>query len=282
MLVAVPLHLLSSSSSFPVHVVLGVKEGVVSTTIYILEGNPHLRGLLAWQLEQAGYQVKPFATAMAMQTAIEERSPHLVVIDGDLAEQEGLMLCRWVHQHSHALILILSGRQEEHHHIQALQAGADDYLCKPLSMQMFTAQVVSLVRRWQRTLIPSELSFGDLQIDLVQRRVMRVQQAIDLTPQEFSLLFVLVQSAGTTLSRRELLRRAWSDHTNNPRTVDTHILSLRKKLMLTPDQPSLIETIRNVGYRFCRGTAVPLPVRRPASPPISLEPLLNARMATSG
>jgi len=249
----------------------------VSISIYILEGNPHLRGLLVWQLEQSGYGVEAIASSTALQGAIAERSPHLVILDGDLPDQEGLILCRWVHQHSQALILMLSSRQEEHHYIQAFQAGADAYLVKPLSMQMLTAHVQMLVRRWQRTLIPSELTFGDLQIDLVQRRVMRLQQVIDLTPQEFSLLFVLVQSAGVTLSRRELLRRAWSDHTNNPRTVDTHILSLRKKLMVEGDQPSLIETIRNVGYRFCGLTA---PHRRPA-PIQRLEPLLNARLATS-
>ncbi|MEN9206360.1 MAG: response regulator transcription factor [Thermostichales cyanobacterium SZTDM-1c_bins_54] len=250
----------------------------MAISIYILEGNPHLRGLLVWQLEQAGYQVSAFANAEGLQAAVGEHSPHLVILDGDLPEPEGLMLCRWVHQHSQALILMLSSRQEEHHYIQAYQAGADGYLAKPLSMQMLTAQVQMLVRRWQRTLIPSELTCGDLQIDLVQRRVMRLQQVIDLTPQEFSLLFVLVQSAGVTLSRRELLRRAWADHTNNPRTVDTHILSLRKKLMVHPDQPSLIETIRNVGYRFCRLTT---PSRRSPAPVQHLEPLLNARLATS-
>jgi two-component system OmpR family response regulator len=73
---------------------------------------------------------------------------------------------------------------------------------------------------------------------------------IDLTPQEFSLLYVLAQSEGSALSRAELLQRAWPDEINNPRTVDTHVLSLRKKLEVDPQQPNLIQTVRNIGYRF--------------------------------
>jgi two-component system OmpR family response regulator len=73
---------------------------------------------------------------------------------------------------------------------------------------------------------------------------------VDLTPQEFSLLYVLAQAGGSPLSRSELLRRAWPDAIDNPRTIDTHVLSLRKKVELDPRQPSLIQTIRNVGYRF--------------------------------
>ena len=72
----------------------------------------------------------------------------------------------------------------------------------------------------------------------------------DLTPQEFSLLYVLAQASGLPLSRLELLQRAWPDEIDNPRTVDTHILSLRKKLEVDPRQPNLIQTVRNVGYRF--------------------------------
>ena len=73
---------------------------------------------------------------------------------------------------------------------------------------------------------------------------------IDLTPQEFSLLYVLTQASGAPLSRTDLLRRAWPDAIDNPRTVDTHILSLRKKIEADPRQPNIIQTVRNVGYRF--------------------------------
>jgi two-component system OmpR family response regulator len=89
-----------------------------------------------------------------------------------------------------------------------------------------------------------------LKVDLIQRQVRFRGNIIDLTPQEFSLLYVLVQADGTAITRAELLQRAWPDEINNPRTVDTHVLSLRKKMKLYPQQPDLIQTVRNVGYRF--------------------------------
>ena len=89
-----------------------------------------------------------------------------------------------------------------------------------------------------------------MKIDLVQRRVEFGEQFIDLTPQEFSLLYVLAQAQGAPLSRSELLRRAWPEAIENPRTIDTHVLSLRKKIETDPRQPNLIQTVRNVGYRF--------------------------------
>jgi two-component system OmpR family response regulator len=94
------------------------------------------------------------------------------------------------------------------------------------------------------------LDYGDLKIDLVQRRVRFKEEFIDLTPQEFSLLYVLAQAEGLPLSRSELLRRAWPDAIDNPRTIDTHVLSLRKKIEIDPREPSLIQTVRNIGYRF--------------------------------
>jgi two-component system, OmpR family, response regulator len=94
------------------------------------------------------------------------------------------------------------------------------------------------------------LDYGDVKIDLIQRRVRLKADHIDLTPQEFSLLYVLAQAGGLPLTRTELLRKAWPDEIDNHRTVDTHILSLRKKIEIDPRQPSLIQTVRNVGYRF--------------------------------
>lgn len=105
--------------------------------------------------------------------------------------------------------------------------------------------------RRNRTMIPpAMLECGLLKIDLVQRRVRLYEAQIELTPQEFSLLYVLAQAGGVPLSRSDLLSRAWPDAIDNPRTIDTHVLSLRKKIEIDPRQPSLIQTVRNVGYRL--------------------------------
>lgn len=216
----------------------------------IVEGNPHLRSLLSWHLQQAGYLVQQCANLQQARQAFMQRQPTLAVIDSDLPDGDGIELCRWLFQQRQSMILVLSARNGEKDIVQGLKAGADDYLAKPFGMQEFMARVECLIRRVRTSVAPLLLDYGDLKIDLVQRRVQYQGDFIDLTPQEFSLLYVLTQAEGTALSRSELLRRAWPEAIDNPRTIDTHVLSLRKKIETDPRQPSLIQTVRNVGYRF--------------------------------
>lgn len=218
--------------------------------IAIVEGNPHLRSLLGWHLQQAGYGVQTAATIEQARKIFDLHQISLAIVDSDLPDGDGLELCRWLYQQKQSLILILSARNTEKDIVTGLKAGADDYLRKPFGMQEFLARSEALLRRNRLTLAPLYLDYGDLKIDLVHRRVQFRGDFVDLTPQEFSLLYVLTQAEGEALSRSELLRRAWPDAIDNPRTIDTHVLSLRKKIEIDPRQPSLIQTVRNVGYRF--------------------------------
>lgn len=223
-----------------------------SLQIQVIEGNPHLRSLLCWNLQQAGYLVQQAASIHQVRTTCSQYShhPNLVILDSDLPDGDGIELCRWLFQERESLILMLSARTTERDVVTALNAGADDYLTKPFGMQEFMARVEALIRRLRLSSVPLSLDYGDLKIDLVQRRVHYKNKLIDLTPQEFSLLYILTQAEGQPLSRSELLRRAWPDAIDNPRTIDTHVLSLRKKIEIDPREPSLIQTVRNVGYRF--------------------------------
>lgn len=221
-----------------------------STLVQIVEGNAHLGSLLGWHLQQSGYTVKQSSTLLQGKNAFHQHQPTLVVIDSDLPDGDGVEMCSWLSQQQKPLILMLSARNSEKEIVAGLRAGADDYLTKPFGMQEFLARVQALIRRRRVNSIPLFLDYKDLKIDLVQRRVQIDGNFIELTPQEFSLLYVLAQSEGNPLSRSELLRRAWPDEIDNPRTVDTHILSLRKKIELYPRQPYLIQTVRNVGYRI--------------------------------
>jgi two-component system, OmpR family, response regulator len=223
---------------------------VGSVCIEIVEGNPHLRSLLGWHLQQLEYRVHQAASMYQAREVFLSQQPTLVILDADLPDGDGIEFCRWLHSQQQPLILMLSARNNEGDIVAGLKAGADDYLSKPFGMQEFLARVEALIRRQRTPIAPAYLDYGSLQIDLVQRRVRFQGEFIDLTPQEFSLLYVLAQAGGSALSRAELLRRAWPDAIDNPRTIDTHVLSLRKKVELDPRQPSLIQTIRNVGYRF--------------------------------
>ncbi|MGQ9836641.1 MAG: response regulator transcription factor [Cyanobacteriota bacterium] len=218
--------------------------------ILVAEGNPHLRSLLCWHLQQAGHQVCEVDTICQAKSLLQHQLIHLMILDAELSNRAGLQLCHWAHRHCDSLILLLFQRESEADIIAGLEAGADDYLTKPLSMQLLDAHIQALARRFRRSVPPTFLQYGELKIDLVQRRVTLGGEKIDLTPQEFSLLMVLAQANGNPVSRMELLERAWPGSTDNPRTVDTHILSLRKKLERDPRQPSLIQTVRSVGYCF--------------------------------
>lgn len=218
--------------------------------ILMVEDNPHLRALLVWQLQQAGYEVEATDTLRQAKALLQQQPRQLLIVDADPSQKASLQFCSWAHCHFELLILVLSSQSGEADLVAGLEAGADDYLIKPLSMRLLGARVASLSRRLQRRIPPTYLQFGDLAIDWVQRRVTIRGTAVELTPQEFSLLLVLVQADGSALSRVELLQRAWPDGTDNPRTVDTHILSLRKKIEVDPRQPAYIQTVRSVGYCF--------------------------------
>ncbi len=221
-----------------------------SGCISIVEGNPHLRSLLGWHLQQAGYSVYQSADTAHAQETFYSHQPNLVILDVELADGKSLEYCQWLQKQQLALILMLSSRSTEADIVRGLKAGADDYLTKPFGMQEFLARTEALMRRGRLGTPPTHLDYGILKIDLVQRRVRLRGGLIELTPQEYSLLYVLAQAGGEPLSRSELLRRAWPDSIDNPRTIDTHVLSLRKKVEVDPRQPGLIQTVRNVGYRL--------------------------------
>ena len=191
-----------------------------------------------------------YGTIKQAKSGMSSDAPSLVVLDSDLPDGDGIEFCQWLYQSYQPLILVLSDKVAEKDVVKGLKAGADDYLKKPFGMQEFLARLESLVRRFRLNNAPLSLDFGSLKIDLVQRRVEFQAEVIDLTPQEFSLLYVLSQAQGTPLSRTELLRKAWPEAIENQRTIDTHVLSLRKKIEKDPRQPSLIQTVRNVGYKF--------------------------------
>ncbi len=235
--------------------------------ILIVEGNPHLRSLLGWHLQQAGYLVQQWGSIEQAKNSLDNIQPSLVVLDSDLPDGNGLELCDFLYQHYSCLILILSARNTEKEIVIGFQSGADDYLAKPFGMQEFLARVQALMRRQRYACAPLHLDYGELKIDLVHRRVKYQDTFFDLTPQEFSLLYVLAQAEGNPLSRSELLHRAWPDAIDNPRTIDTHVLSLRKKIEVDPRQPLILQTVRNVGYRLNPQLLNNFDVSQPQKPP---------------
>ena len=141
---------------------------VTSVSIEIIEGNPHLRSLLGWHLQQAGYSVHQSADLRQARDALRTRQPSVVVLDSDLPDGDGLEFCRWIQTQQQTLILILSARNTEADIVEGLKSGADDYLTKPFGMQEFLARVEALSRRCRSSVAPASLDYGDLRIDLMQ------------------------------------------------------------------------------------------------------------------
>ena len=251
--------------------------GKKSVQIHVIEGNHNLRSLLAWHLQQAGYQVQQSATLAQAYQYCDRELPTLAIVDSDLPDGEGIEFCQWLYPQGTALILMLSARIREIDLVTALETGVDDYLKKPFGMPEFLARVAALLRRSRIvTTIPTDMTYGDLRIDLVRRCVylrnaqgnsdpveIRSGQATrsnsparqhqpsletrsDPSPKCFGLLIVLEQERGRPVHPIHLLKRAWDIDIDNPRTVDSHVLTLRKKL----GHPERIETVRRIGYRL--------------------------------
>ncbi len=246
---------------------------MLALSVLIVAGNPNLGSLLGWHLQQVGctvYHARGEQQALALYL---KHRPSLVTIDTDLTDGDALHLCRRLYEDRRSLLLLLSTKTSEMDKVCGLKAGADDYLTKPFGMQEFLARVEAIGRRLRLATTPvTRLDYGSLQIDLVQRQVKIKDTLVNLTPQEFSLLVVLAQAEGAAVTRNELLARAWPEDIDNPRTVDTHVLSLRKKIELAPQQPNLIQTVRNVGYRLNLEALLRPSPPRPAMPGFRHQP----------
>jgi DNA-binding response OmpR family regulator len=220
--------------------------------ILIVEDEPQLARHIARALTRHGHN--PSAChdgSHGLQMALDA-SPDLIVLDLNLPTLDGFsVLSRLRRADCQARVLILTARGEVEHRIKGLNAGADDYLAKPFSMDELVARVEALGRRGTAPTAADLLDVYDLHMDVHRRRVTRAGQTIALSPREFDLLQVLMQEPGRIFSRTELCERIWQrDHEYDTRTVEIFITRLRKKMDSGFDPP-LLRTFRSVGYSIC-------------------------------
>jgi len=228
-------------------------------TILIVEDERNLCDLIRDNLQEQGYQVFQAFDGPSALTMARETVPDLVILDIMLPGMDGLEVCRRLRQGSIVPILMLTARAEEIDRVLGLELGADDYLTKPFSMRELKARVRALLRRvemMQITDLSADLvvTSAGLYLDPTSYETRLDDQTIDLTPKEFSLLYLLVRHPGRVFSRAYLLDEIWGyEAAAYDRTVDTHVYRLRQKLGTEGEIAQRIVAVRGIGYKFERG-----------------------------
>jgi DNA-binding response OmpR family regulator len=229
-------------------------------TILVVEDERDLNALVRRHLEDEGHRVVQAFDGPSALVVAQQEHPDLVILDWMLPQLDGLEVCRRLRRQSIVPILMLTARAEEVDRVLGLEVGADDYLVKPFSIRELLARVRAILRRVELQGQPStaepsapRLEDGLLRIDLGEHVASVDGQPIDLTPKEFDLLALLVRNPGRAFARDYVLDKVWGyDYGGlDTRTVDTHVLRLRKKLGPVGER---IETVWGVGYRFARAT----------------------------
>jgi two-component system phosphate regulon response regulator PhoB/two-component system alkaline phosphatase synthesis response regulator PhoP len=224
----------------------------MSVRVFVVEDDPDIAGMIRRHLERSGaFRVSVFGRGDKFLAACESGLPELVVLDLNLPDTDGLTLCRELRSWEATRtvpILMLTARAAEGDRVTGLEMGADDYLTKPFSLRELAARVAALVRRveWERGVPGGAYRDARLIVDPARLRAERDGHEVHLTRREFDLLWHLISLGGRVASREQILDAVWGLASSvDPRTVDAHIRTLRRKL-----GDGVIETHIGSGYRF--------------------------------
>jgi two-component system KDP operon response regulator KdpE len=219
--------------------------------ILIVDDEPQITRVLRTALSTQGYLLQIAANGVEGMEAVHNWKPDLVITDISMPQMNGVELCREIRAISQIPIIVLSVRNHDPMKIEALDAGADDYVTKPFSIQELQARVRAQLRRSFITAEEVEpvISVGDFLIDIPQHRVVVRGQDVHLTPKQFDLLVSLARHPGQVLTHRTLLHAVWGTNADQPEYLRVNIGQLRKKIELS-EEPRYIVTEPWVGYRF--------------------------------
>lgn len=219
----------------------------MSGHLLIIEDEARIADFLVRGLTEEGYRVEHFADGHAGRIALETGTWDLVLLDWWLPGEDGIELLRRFRQRNRTTpVLFLTARDAVSHRVEGLDAGADDYLCKPFSFEELLARVRALLRRHDQS-SGLALEYGDLRADLASQRATRAGESLDLTAKEFALLVLFMRRPGTVLSRTRIYESVWGDQYDGlSNTLEVHVKELRRKLEELG--PRLIQTRRGQGY----------------------------------
>ena len=222
-------------------------------TILVVDDDRKTVDLIRLYLEKDGYRVLTAYDGRQALDISRRREPGLIILDLMLPRVDGLDVCRILRSESKVPIIMLTAKTTEEDKLVGLDLGADDYVTKPFSPREMVARVRAVLRRvhTEEDDGPVELVFGDMVVDFVRHEARIDGDSIHLTPKEFRLLETMAKQPGRVFSRLELLENAFGfDYGGFERTVDVHVMNLRKKIEPDPAEPTFIHTVYGLGYKF--------------------------------
>ena len=219
--------------------------------IYCVEDDASIREIELYTLRSMGFEARGFEDGSVFLAALKAKSPELVILDIMLPGLDGVELLRQMKtapDWADIPVIIATAKGTEYEKVQGLDLGADDYLVKPFGMMEMVSRVKAVLRRCRPKRDREILTAGNLAVDLAEHTVTADGERIALTFKEFELLRLFLSAPGVAFTREQLLSSVWdSDYSGETRTVDMHIRTLRQKL---GSYGAMIETVRNVGYRW--------------------------------
>jgi len=226
---------------------------VADARILVVDDDKKIVELVTLYLKKDGYHVLAAYDGQQALELARRKQPDLIVLDLMLPQASGMDVCRILRSESEVPIIMLTGRSTDDDKLEGLDLGADDYLTKPFNPRELLARIRAVLRRTvgKDESGLSEARFGDMVMDFVRHEVRANEQVVNLTPTEFRLLEAMVKEPGRAFSRLELLEQAFGyDYEGLERTVDVHIMNLRKKIEPEPSRPRYVVTVPGLGYRF--------------------------------
>ena len=220
------------------------------TRILVIDDEPQILRALRINLRVRNYEVDTAATGTQALQVAARHPPDLIILDLGLPDLDGVEVIEGLRGWSQAPIIVLSGRADSTDKVQALDAGADDYVTKPFRLAELLARVRALLRRGTA----EGAAVLDVRIDPDARRAWHGDTELDLTTKEFDLLWILLRDAGKVVTSEQIMREVWdAKWWTSTKTLDMHISWLRRKLGDDAHSPRYITTVRGVGFRFERG-----------------------------
>jgi len=224
----------------------------MAQTILVVDDEAKLRDMIRVYLEQEGYRVVEAGHGREALYVARHEKPDLIILDLMMPEMGGYEFMRAFSKEAATPVIMLTAKVEDEDKVLGLELGADDYVSKPFNVRELIARVRAVLRRSQKAAIePDMLRAADIVLDRAGRTVTVGQRAIDLTPSEFAILATLMAAPGQVFARLDLLDRVSGEaYEGYERTIDVHIRNLRSKIEPDSKNPTYIETVYGMGYRF--------------------------------